>query len=172
LLSVLNDWESVLTKNNKVEEAASVKGHAERVAEQLNQLLLTQGNEMLEDDKLNNQWGKFANAKNLPVALVSSRIWLSSGSCTPEGEIKIKNITGRPVRELTLTAIFYDHTLKAKNGTVRLPVATLGSTPFAPSSSRTLYFSCPETVKPEHQLAVKLFWQTNFLKEFPVAKLP
>ena len=169
LLNVLNDWQAVLTKEHKLEEAASVKGHAERVAEQLNQLLLDKSDENGLDDKMDN---KFAAAKNLPVALVSSRVWLSSGSFTPEGEIKIKNITGRPVRDLTLTAIFYDHTLKHKNGTVSLPVATPASAPFAASGLRTLYFSCPETVKADHQLAVKLFWQRNFLKEFPVAKLP
>lgn len=170
LLNVLNDWQEVLTKEHKLEEAVSVKGHAERVSEQLNQLLLGKSDENnLEEDDTDN---KFAAAKNLPVALVSSRVWLSTGSFTPEGEIKIKNITGRPVRDLTLTAVFYDHTLRRKNGTVRLPVATPASPPFAASGLRTLYFSCPETVKAEHQLAVKLFWQRNFLKEFPVAKLP
>ena len=165
LLSVLNDWQLALTKERKVEEAASVKGHAERVSEQLNQLLLRGGDEnSAEEDKLGNQLGKFANAKDLPVALVSSRVWLSAGSCTPEGEIKIKNITGHPVRDLTLTAVFYDLTSRTTNGMVKLPVTTPASVPFAASGSRTLYFSCPQTVVAEHQLGVKLFWQKELSK--------
>ncbi len=167
LLSVLNDWESTLAKEEKLEEAASVKGHAERVAEQLNEAILEEAKSNGEalDTK-----DKFASAKNLPVALISSRIWLSAGSLTPEGEIKIKNITGKAVRDLTLTAVFYDHTLGHNNGTVRLPVATPSSIPFAAGSSRTLYFSCPDTVRSEHRLAVKLYWKGYFLKEFPVTK--
>ncbi len=166
LLTVLSDWETALTKEQKLEEAASVKGHAERVAEQLNETLLEEAKnnaESIAEDK-------FASAKNLAVALISSRIWLSAGSLTPEGEIKIKNITGKPVRDLTLTAVFFDHTLGRNNGSVRLPVATPSSLPFATGSSRTLYFSCPDTVRREHRLAVKLFWKGYFLKEFPVAK--
>ncbi len=166
LLTVLNDWEESLTQEQKFEEAASVKGHSERVAEQLNEIILEEAKNTPNSDT------KFASAKNLPVALISSRIWLSTGSLTPEGEIKIKNITGKPVSELTLTAIFFDHTLERNNGTVRLPVATPSSIPFAAGSSRTLYFSCPETVRSEHRLAVKLFWKGYFLKEFPVAKQP
>jgi len=162
LLNVLNDWEQALIKEEKFDEAASVKGHAERVAEQLNELEAANN-----EDKGND---KFASARDLPVALISSRIWLSSGSLTPEGEIKIKNITGKPVHDLTLTAVFYDHNMRHNNGTVRLPVATPASAPFAANSSRTLYFSCPETVRSEHQLAVQLFWKGYFLKEFPVAK--
>ena len=102
LLAVLNDWEEALIKEQKFEESASVKGHAERVAEQLNEVLIE---EEKNQDQLANGNEKFASAKDLPVALISSRIWLSAGSLTPEGEIKIKNITGKPVRDLTLTAI-------------------------------------------------------------------
>jgi len=74
------------------------------------------------------------------------------------------------VRDLTLTAIFFDHTLGKNNGTVILPVVTPTSIPFSAGSSRTLYFSCPNTVRSEHRLGVKLFWNGYFLKEFPVAK--
>ncbi len=167
LLTVLNDWAAALTRDQKSEEAASVKGHAERVAEQLNEVLLE---EAKNEDKLADKNDKFASAKDLPVALISSHIWLSAGSLTPEGEIKIKNITGKPVHDLTLTAVFYDHNLGHNNGTVILPVVTPTSVPFSAGSSRTLYFSCPNTVRSEHRLAVKLFWNGYFLKEFPVAK--
>lgn len=167
LLAVLNDWEEALIKEQKFAASASVKGHAERVAEQLNEVLIE---EAKNQDKLAENEDKFASAKDLPVALISSRIWLSAGSLTPEGEIKIKNITGKSIRDLTLTAIFYDRTLGHNNGTVILPVVTPNSIPFSANSSRTLYFSCPNTVRVEHRLGVKLFWKGNFLKEFPVAK--
>lgn len=173
LLTLLNEWQDVLTKEHKLEQAATVKGRAERVSEQMNQLLQNQTNSgEIPDDKFDSQFDGFATTKHLPLALVSSRVWLSSGSFTPEGEIKIKNITGRAIRELSLTAIFYDHTLRHSDGMVKLTIATPSSTPFAANAVRTLYFSCPETVKAEHQLGVKLFWQKNFLKEFPVVKLP
>ncbi len=60
-----------------------------------------------------------------PVALSSSRIWLARGSFTPEGEIRIRNISGRPVKDLTLKVVFYDHSSKRAGGSVTLPVATL-----------------------------------------------
>lgn len=76
LLTVLGDWQTVLTKEHKLEEAASVKGHAERVSEQLNQLLQDEAKEEL--NKSDNRFGQFAAAKDLPVALIASRIWLSA----------------------------------------------------------------------------------------------
>lgn len=167
LLTVLDDWETSLIHAQKLEEAASVKGHAERVAEQLNEVL---AEEEKNTDEMLNKDNQFASAKDLPVALISSHIWLSAGSLTPEGEIKIKNITGKPVRDLTLKAIFYDHNLGRDCGTVTLPVVTPMSIPFSAGSSRTLYFSCPNTIRSEHHLGVKLYWHGNFLKEFPVAK--
>jgi hypothetical protein len=105
-----------------------------------------------------------------PVALVSSRIWLARGSLTPEGEIKIHNTTGAPVNDLSLTAVFYDNTARRATGSVTLPVASPQSAPFAADASRSLYFSCPDTVKVDHQLGVIIFWKGKFLKEFPVVK--
>jgi hypothetical protein len=103
--------------------------------------------------------------------LTSSRIWLSRGSLTPEGEIQIKNITGRPVDDLSLTVVFYDNTAKTGTGTVVLPVASQSSPPFEANAAKSLYFSCPNIVKADHQLAVVIFWKGRFLKELPVVKV-
>jgi hypothetical protein len=105
-----------------------------------------------------------------PIALSSSRIWLAKGSLTPEGEIKIRNISGKPVTDLSLTVVFFDKTVRRQFGSVTLPVTTPQSQPFAEDASRSLYFSCPNIVKPEHQLAVIILWKGRFLKEFPVVK--
>jgi len=106
-----------------------------------------------------------------PIVLNSSRIWLARGSLTPEGEIQIKNITGRPVNDLNLTVVFYDHTTKTRNGTVTLPVATPTSPAFEANAARSLYFSCPNIVKSDHQLAVLILWKGRFLRELPVVKV-
>jgi hypothetical protein len=49
-------------------------------------------------------------------------------------------------------------------------VANGASPPFAPGAERTLYFSCPNIVRDDHQLAVIILWKGKFLKEFPVVK--
>ncbi len=164
LLSVLNDWYAALTKEKKVQEANSVKGHADRVAELLDTVIKEE--EAAEQEKQ----AKTEGAKTLPIALSSSRTWLMHGSVTPEGEIKIKNISGKPVRDLTLNVVFYDNTARRANGGVTLPVAVPNSSPFAANEERTLYFSCPTIIKADHKLAVLLFWQGRFLQEFPVVK--
>lgn len=159
LYSVLKDWSAELTKEKKLQEAVSVEGHAERVAELIAQTEHT--------DK--NQVGGLGD--NAPgIALVSSRTWLAQGSVTPEGEIKIKNISDKPLSDLTLTAVFYDNTNRHTNGSVNLPVVTPNSATFAPGAERTLYFSCPNIVKVDHHLAVLLLWKGHFLKEFPIVK--
>lgn len=162
LLSVLNDWRAALIKENKLQEAVAVKGHADRVAELLAEMTKA------ERDKAqaNLKWGD----KVPQIALVSSRTWLAQGSVTPEGEIKIKNISGGPINDLSLSAVFYDNTARHANGTVNLTVVTPSSPPFAADDARTLYFSCPNIVKADHQLAVLLFWKGRFLKEFPIVK--
>ena len=101
---------------------------------------------------------------------MASHNWLSAGSLTPEGEIKIKNISGQAVTELSLTAVFFDHTRRQSNGSVGLPVVTPNSNPFAPGTERTLYFSCPNIVKEGNQLGVMIFWKGKLLREFPVVK--
>lgn len=167
LLGALNSWSAELIKENKTQEAMSVKGHAERVAEQLAQLLKDEKkDEVKVEDKFGDKW----NPGTPPVSIVSSRNWLAGGSYTPEGEIKIKNISGQPLADLTLTAVFYDNTKRRNNGSVSLPVANSSSPPFAPGAERSLYFSCPNIVRDDHQLAVIILWKGKFLKEFPVVK--
>lgn len=167
LEAVLVDWSNLLMKQKKFQEAASVKGHAERVAEQLG--MLTRDDKVELSDKQDKSV-RVDDPRVPPVALSSSRIWLAKGSLTPEGEIKIRNISGHPVADLALTAVFFDNTTRRQCGTVSLPVASPQSQPFPEDGSRSLYFSCPNIVKPEHQLAVIIFWRGHFLKEFPVAK--
>jgi tetratricopeptide (TPR) repeat protein len=168
LEAVLVDWSALLMKQKKFQEAASVKGHAERVAEQLG--MLTKEDKVDLTDKQDKNAVRVDDPRVPPVALSSSRIWLAKGSLTPEGEIKIRNISGKPVADLALTAVFFDNTTRRQCGTVSLPVATPQSQPFPEDSARSLYFSCPNIVRPEHQLAVIIFWKGHFLKEFPVVK--
>lgn len=168
LLAALNDWSALLTKQHKLQEALAVKGHADRVQDQLDELTRP---EKSDDDA---DKGDRSNKKldnSAPVTLIFSRIWLARGSLTPEGEIKIKNTSGQPLNELSLTAVFYDNTAKRTTGSVVLPVASQQSSPFAQDATRSLYFSCPNIVKADHQLAVILFWKGGLLKEFPVVKL-
>lgn len=167
LEAVLDDWSALLKKDGKLQEAASVKGHAERVSEQLS--MMNKDEKADQDDKQDKTVTR-DDARIPPIALSSSRIWLAKGSLTPEGEIKIRNISGRPVTELSLTAVFFDKTLRRQFGSVTLPVATPQSQPFAEEAARSLYFSCPNIVKPDHQLAVIISWKGRFLKEFPVVK--
>jgi len=165
LEDVLNDWSQALMKEHKFEEANSVKGHAERIADEIS--------DMMKDKE--DKEAKLADSGNkadagAPVALGFARIWLAKGSLTPEGEIKIRNTTGQPITDLTLSAVFYDNTARHANGSVVLPVATPQSAPFPADGSRSLYFSCPNIVKADHQLAVIIFYKGRFLKEFPVVK--
>lgn len=167
LKATLDKWSAQLTADKKLQEAASVKGHAERVAEQLETLLKEERkNEVKTETAKNDKY----SPGNPPVSIVSSRNWLARDSRTPEGEIKIKNITGEPITDLTLNAVFYDNTKRQNNGTVTLPVASPSSMAFAPGAERTLYFSCPNIVKEDHHLAVIILWKGKFLKEFPVIK--
>lgn len=173
LESVLLDWSALLTREKKVQEAIMVKGRADRVAEQLGMLTNKEQDKQKDEpetsvtaeSKPDEYW-----EKNPPIALSSSRTWLAKGTLTPEGQISIRNISGRPVSDLTLSAVFFDNTAKKANGSVTLPVATPTSPPFETGGSRTLYFSCPNIVKPDHRLAVIILWKGRFLKEFPVVK--
>lgn len=165
LLATLNTWTTLLTKQNKTAEAMSVKAHAERVSEELAEMLKDEQPEEKDVPKPV-AW----NPGSPPVAVIAAHNWLSAGSLTPEGEIKIKNISGSPVTDLSLTAVFFDHTKRVSNGSVGLPVATANSNPFAPGMERTLYFSCPNIVKEDHQLGVMILWKGKLLREFPVVK--
>ncbi len=170
LHGVLLTWSDVLMRQKKTQEAISVRGHAERISDQLAMLTRDQTPEetpaQTEAPAATGQW----DPKVPPIALVFSRIWLARGSLTPEGEIRIKNISGAPVPDLALTAVFYDNTSRRANGSVTLPVATPTSQPFAVGGEKSLYFSCPNIVRYDHQQAVIILWKGKFLREFPVVK--
>lgn len=166
LLTTLNNWSASLTAQNKTQEAMSVKGHAERVEEQLAELLKEEHKDDVKPEAQAEKW----SPGTPPVSVIASRNWLLKGSLTPEGEIRIKNVSGQAVNDLTLNAVFYDNTRRRSNGSVLLPVASPSSNAFAPGEERTLYFSCPNIVKEDHQLAVIILWKGKFLREFPVVK--
>lgn len=168
LENVLRNWSAVLASAGKIDESLSVKGHADRIKEMLD---LLKPKQKPEEKNLASNGRPPWDPSNPPIALSSSRIWLARGSLTPEGEIQIKNITGRPVDDLALTVVFFDHTIKSRTGTVVLPVAGPTSAPFDADASRSLYFSCPNIVHADHQLAVIIYWKGHFLKELPVVKM-
>jgi hypothetical protein len=116
LESTLLDWSALLTKQKKFQEAASVKGHADRVAEQLG--ILTKEDKADQEDKQDKTTQHVDDPRIPPIALSSSRIWLAKGSLTPEGEIRIRNTAAAPITDLSLTAVFYDNTLRHQCGTV------------------------------------------------------
>lgn len=162
LKEVLLSWSRELGQQGKLDEAASVKGHAERVGEMIALVLKAQGKK--EPAELLN------DPEGPKVALLSSRIWLARGSLTPEGEVNIKNISANPASDLSLNVVFFDKTTRRSCGTVSLPVATVNSPPLPSQAERTLYFSCPTTVAPDHQLVVLISWHGHVLKELPVVK--
>jgi tetratricopeptide (TPR) repeat protein len=176
---ILLNWAVLLAKQGRVQESISARGHGARITEMI--ALLDKKEEMKEEEEKNGQVDETASDQGKsqvpkwdprvpPIALTSSKIWLAKGSLTPEGEIAIKNICGLPVTDLSLTAVFYDNTRKTRNGSITLPVCGPSSPPFQPGTTRSLYFSCPNTVKADHQLAVIIFWRGRLLKELPVVK--
>lgn len=165
LLDVLNEWSASLLRDKKFEEAASVKGHADRIADEISDMTKDK-----EDKGAKPQDNPNKGDMGSPVALQFARCWLAKGSLTPEGEIKIQNTSGEAITDLGLNAVFYDNTTRRANGSVTLPVASPQSAPFPVDGSRSLYFSCPNIVKTDHQLAVIIFYKGRFLKEFPVVK--
>ena len=104
-----------------------------------------------------------------PIALSTSRIWLSKGSYTPEGEITVKNISAQPVSDLSLSAVFFDNTIKRRTGSVTVSAAS-ATHPMLAGQTRTLYFSSPNIVKSDHILCVLIFWQGKLIRELPVVK--
>jgi len=168
LRNALVAWGDLLASQKKNQESISVKGHAARVSEQLAELKGGEDVEVPPEDLTDKPIGW--DPDKPPITIVFSRNWLAKDSLTPEGKIKIKNITGAPITDLTLSAVFFDNTSRKRNGTIMLPVTTPSSPAFEPDGERWLYFSCPQTVKYDHQLAVLIIWKGKFLKEFPVAK--
>lgn len=176
---ILLNWGALLAKQGRVQESISARGHAARITEMI--ALLDKKEEKKEDEEKSEQADMTVAAEGKspapkwdprvpPIALTSSKIWLAKGSLTPEGEIAIKNICGSPVNDLSLTAVFYDNTRKTRNGSITVPVCGPSSPPFQQGTTRSLYFSCPNTVKADHQLAVIIFWRGRLLKELPVVK--
>ncbi|MBX9772274.1 MAG: tetratricopeptide repeat protein [Candidatus Obscuribacterales bacterium] len=162
LKDVLLSWSRELAVQGKVDEAASVKGHAERVADMIALVMKAQGKK--EASQI------LSDPAGPKIALLSSRIWLARGSLTPEGEVNIKNVSANPATDLSLNVVFYDKTVRRSCGSVSLPVATADSPALPSGAERTLYFSCPTTVAPDHQLAVLISWRGHVLKELPVVK--
>ncbi len=162
----LAEWSLSLEREGKQEQYISVKGHADRVAELVKEL-------QKNDEKpqpLADKGGSPALPPGAPpVSLVASRIWLAKGSYTPEGEIRLKNISGKPVTDLALNMVIYDNTLRKRTGSVSVNAAS-ESHPMAPDTIQSVYFSSPTIVKTDHHLAVIIFWKGRLLKELPVVK--
>lgn len=162
----LAEWSVALAREAKHEQATSVKGHADRVAELIKEIQKSDEKPLAIADK----GGTPALPPGAPpVSLVASRIWLAKGSYTPEGEIRFKNISGRPVTDLALNMVIYDNTLRRRTGSVTVNAAS-ESHPLQPGTIQSVYFSSPTTVRTDHHLAVIIFWKGRLLKELPVVK--
>lgn len=165
LEKILLEWSDQLQREGKNDEAFSVKGHAERVKDMIKEIQLAAAK-----DK-NKATEKGADAPTVwspdapPVSLLSSRIVLPRGSLTPEGEIRVKNVSGQPQEAVPLTFVFYDNTTKRRLGSVTASAPAMG-----PGSMRSIYFSSPNIVKTDHRLAVIIFWKGRLIKELPILK--
>ncbi len=163
LRDVLNNWASTLTQHHNLREANSVKGHALRISEVIVKLTKE------EEKKLEAQTA-ILNSNLPPINIVYSKIWLSKGSLTPEGEIKIQNTSTFDILDLGLQAYFYDNTVKKNYGCITLPIVTSATKKFVKGSYKTLYFSSPNTINPDNKVSVIIFWKNHLLKEFPITK--
>ncbi len=167
LQTALTDWANDLAAKGKMDESLTVKGRSERVAEQI-KAIQKELNPEAESAKVE-PVASVPQFMGPTIALTSARIWLSKGSYTPEGEIKLKN-TGRvPLAELSLSVSFYDKTAKKNCGSVLVSAAG-SSHPMEPGQSRVLYFSSPNIVRSEHQLSVLIYWKGKLIRELPVVK--
>lgn len=165
LHTALQSWSTFLVKSGKLDDAQSLKARAERVAENIKAV----EKELNPDAEKTDQPNKAGAPGGPPLSLTESRIWLSKGSLTPEGEIKVKNSSELSVTDLSLTVAFYDHTSKRRTGSVTVAAAN-ESHPIMPGQSRSLYFSSPNIVKAEHQLSVLIYWKGKLIRELPVVK--
>ena len=164
LETALTSWVADLVRHGKQEESITVRGRAERIAETI-KALEKELNPEAEEQKPTTEENLTGGS---PLSLASSRIWLSKSSVTPEGEIKLKN-TGNEPLEVSLTVSFYDKTSKKRSGSVTVSAAG-SSHPMLPGQTRVLYFSSPNTVRPEHQLSVLIYWKGKLIRELPVVK--
>ena len=168
LEDALSNWSDDLANHGKQEESAAVKTKRDRVSETMKAIEKEQN---VVDDK-EKEIAPLANTLapgDLPVSLITSRIWLSKGSVTPEGEIKLKNIGTDQVADLALTVAFFDSTLKKRTGSVTVSAAG-ASHPLPPGQSRVVYFSSPNTMRGDHQLSVLIYWKGRLIRELPVVK--
>lgn len=164
LEKILLEWSDQLQREGKADESFSVKGHAERVKDMIHEIQL----EAAKDTKVAEKGGDenvVWTAGTPPVSLLSSRIVLPRGSLTPEGEIRVKNITGQHQDAVPLTFVFYDNTTKRRLGSV-----TASAPSMEPGAMRSIYFSSPNIVKTDHRLAVIIFWKGRLIKELPILK--
>jgi tetratricopeptide (TPR) repeat protein len=166
LEQALNDWAADLARLGKQDESLTVKGRAERVAEQIKAIQKEMNPDLAEKETTAS--AQFTPGSP-PIALAASRIWLSKGSFTPEGEIKLKSISDEALEELALTVVFFDNTSKKRTGSVTVSAAGAGH-PILPGQTRSLYFSSPNIVKTDHQLSVIIFWKGKLIRELPVIK--
>ncbi len=167
LEEALHSWVADLVKQGKQEESLTVKVRAERVADTIKAIEKELNPEEPTEKPV--QATPDTLLGNPSVALTASRIWLSKGSFTPEGEIKLKNVGTEPVAELALTVAIYDKTSKKRTGSVTVSAAG-SSHPMLPGQTRVLYFSSPNIVRAEHQLSVLIYWKGKLIRELPVVK--
>lgn len=161
----LRTWAKSLAEHGKQEESMPPLARAERIAEIIKKL-------SKPEDILTDQQTSLKAPSTVPnISIYASRIWLAKGSLTPEGEIRIKNISSCLIDDLTLTAVFYDNTRRIRNGSVAVSVVN-PSYPMQPGEIRSVYISCPNIVRAEDKLSVIIFWKRKLLGEFPVTKEP
>lgn len=168
LRDALLDWSQSLAHNGKQEESMSVKGRADRISEMIKGL--EENPVQTPEQPVEPGQEKTADMAGAPpIALSASRIWLSKGSYTPEGEITVKNTSPDEVSDLSLSAVFFDNTTKKRTGSVTVSAAS-GTHPMLAGQARTLYFSSPNIVKSDHLLCVLIFWKGKLIRELPVVK--
>jgi tetratricopeptide (TPR) repeat protein len=167
LESALVGWTADLLKQGKPDEAATVKTRGERVAETV-KALEKELNPGADAETATNASTAFVPGSP-PITLTASRIWLSKGSLTPEGEIKLKNIGNDALNELALTVAFFDKTIRRRTGSVTVSAAG-SSHPMPAGQIRTIYFSSPNIVRADHQLSVLIYWKGKLIRELPVVK--
>lgn len=169
LRNALLDWSTSLAKTGKQEESLSVKGRADRITEMIKGLEEGSIAETAAEPAPGTDKPLDLAPGAPPISLSTSRIWLSKGSFTPEGEITVKNISPAEVSDLSLSAVFFDNTTKKRTGSVTVSAAS-PSHPMLAGQQRTLYFSSPNIVKSDHILCVLIFWKGKLIRELPVVK--
>lgn len=166
LQTALADWSSSLIKGGKMDDAQSIKVRADRVTDTIKAIEKELNPNQDETQTASNE---AIDTSGPPLSLTASRIWLSKGSLTPEGEIKVRNSTDQPITDLSLNVAFFDSTFKRRTGSVMVSAAS-ESHPLMPGQTSSLYFSSPNIVKTDHQLSVLIYWKGKLIRELPVVK--